>query len=142
MSSPCGSIRLWSVLILLISSTTALAQTRPVYPIAYVNMQRILTEAEAAKAAAKELEALRAAQTQELNTKKQAVDATRLELANAGGVFSGAKRARLAETLKRRKADLQQATRKAKDDSDELQKDLQKRLRTELSTVLVALAKE
>jgi Skp family chaperone for outer membrane proteins len=124
------------------AAPSGVAQTRPVYPIAYISMQRILTEAEDVKAAAKELEALRASQTQELNAKKQAVAATRLELANAGGVFSGSTRERLAETLKRQEADLQQATQKAQADFAERQKQVQERLRGELNTIVIALAKE
>jgi len=130
------------VLALLSAVASGFGQTRPVFPIAYIRVQRILTEAEEVKAAAKELEALRAAQTQELSAKKQAVDATRLELANAGGVFSGSTRTRLAETLKRQEAELQQATQKAQADFGALQKQVQDRLRTELNSIVVALAKE
>jgi Skp family chaperone for outer membrane proteins len=126
----------------LMTAESSFGQTRAAYPIAYVSLQRILTEAEDVKVAAKELEALRATQTQDLTAKKQAVDATRLELANAGGVFSGSTRTRLAETLKRQEADLLQATQKAQTDFAERQKQVQGRLRAELSMVVVALAKE
>lgn len=142
MSSHYAWIGSLFVLTLLISVTGAIAQTRPAYPIAYISVQRILTEAEDVKAAAKELEALRAARAQELNAKKQALDATRLQLANAGGVFSRSNRARLAETLKQQEADLQQATQKAQADFSERQKQVIERLRGELNTVVVALAKE
>jgi len=130
------------VLTLLVAAPSGFGQTRLAYPIAYISLQRILTEAEDVKAAAKELEALRASQTQELNAKKEAVAATRLELANAGGIFSGSTRERLAETLKRQEADLQQATQKAQTDFAERQKQLQERLRGELNTIVIALAKE
>jgi Skp family chaperone for outer membrane proteins len=130
------------VLTSLLAVPSAFGQTRPAYPIAYLSMQRILNEAEDVKAAAKELEALRAVQTQELNEKKQAVATTRLELANAGGVFSGSTRARLTETLKQQEADLQQATQKAQTDFAERQKQVQDRLRSELNTIVMTLAKE
>jgi Skp family chaperone for outer membrane proteins len=119
-----------------------LAQTGPAYPIAYVSVQRILLEAEDAKAGAKELEALRVSQTQALNAKKQALDATKLELANSGGLFTASKRSQLAEQEKRQEADLQQATQQAQKDFGERQRLIQDRIRKELSTVVSALAIE
>jgi Skp family chaperone for outer membrane proteins len=142
MSLHRASIGSLFVLTLFIAVASGFGQTRPGYPIAYISMQRILTEAEEVKAATKELEALRAKRTQELSAMKQALDATRLELANAGGVFSRANRERLAETLKRQEADLQQATQKAQADVAELQKQLQEQLRVELNAIVLALAKE
>lgn len=130
------------VLMLLAAAAIGFGQTRPTYPIAFITMQRVLNEAEDVKAAAKQLEALRATQTQELNAKKQTVEATRLELANAGGLFSGSTRTRLAETLKQQEADLQQTAQKAQADFTALQRQMQEQLRAELNTVVVALAKE
>jgi Skp family chaperone for outer membrane proteins len=130
------------VLTLLAGAASGFGQTRPAYPVAHIRLQRILTEADEVKAATKELEALRATQMKELNAKKQAVDATRLELANAGGIFSRSTRDRLAETLKRQEADLQQATQKAQADFGALQKQVQDRLRAELNSIVVTLAKE
>ena len=129
-------------LTLLITASSGFGQTRAPYPIAYISVQRILTEAEDVKAATKQLEALRATRSQELNAKKQALAATRLQLANAGGVFRRSERARLEETYKRQEADLQQATEKARSDVAELQKQVEERLRRELNAVVVGLAKE
>jgi Skp family chaperone for outer membrane proteins len=130
------------VLASLTSVTSAIAQTRPAYPIAYISVQRILSEADDLKAAAKELEALRTTRTQELNAKKKTLDATRLQLANAGGIFSWSKRACLAETLKRQETDLQHATQRSQADFAKRQQQVNERLRGELNTVVVALAKQ
>jgi Skp family chaperone for outer membrane proteins len=136
-----GSTRTFicAALTLLIAGTNIFAQARAALPIAYISVQRILTEAEDAKAAAKELEALRAARTQDLNGRKQALDATRLQIANAGGIFSASKRAQLTELAKRQEAELQQATQQAQTDFVELQKKVQERLRSELTTIVTAL---
>jgi Skp family chaperone for outer membrane proteins len=118
------------------------AQGRPALPIAYISLQKILTEAEDAKAAGKELEALRTARAQDVNAKRQALDATKLQLANAGGVFSGSKRQQITELAKRQEAELQQATQRAQIDLQELQKKVQDRLRQELGTIVTALAQQ
>lgn len=129
-----------SIAALLTSAQPAVAQSRPALPIAYVSMQRILNEADSAKAAAKELETLRASRAKELGDKKQTLDATRLQLANAGGFFSGSKRAQLTELVKQQETDLQQATQKAQTDFNDLQKKVQERLRSELNTIILAMA--
>lgn len=118
----------------------ALAQGRQGMPIAYVSVQRILNESDDAKAAAKELESLRAAKAQDLNARKQALDATRLQIANAGGYFSASRRAMLVETAKRQEGELQQATQQAQADFQELQRKAQDRLKGELKTILLGLA--
>ena len=125
-----------------ISGTNAFGQARPSLPIAYISVQRILSEADDAKAAAKELEALRAAKAQELNAKKRALDDTKLQIANAGGLFSGSRRQQLGELAKRQESDLQQATQQAQTDFQELQKKVQQRLTTELSTIISTLAQQ
>jgi Skp family chaperone for outer membrane proteins len=127
---------------LLISATSAFAQARPAFPIAYISVQRILTEAEEAKAAAKQLENLRAAKTQELNAKKRALDETKLQLANAGGVFSSARRQQLTDLAKRQESELQLATQQAQTEFQDLQKTVQDRLREELSTIVTDLARQ
>jgi Skp family chaperone for outer membrane proteins len=127
---------------LLVSGTNGYAQVRPALPIAYISLQKILTEADDAKAATKELDALRAARAQEVTAKRHALDATKLEIANAGGVFSGSKRQQLTEVAKRQEAELQQATQRAQTDFQELQKKLQDRLRQELGTIVTALAQQ
>src|SRR5215470_13700497 len=103
-----------------ISGPNAFGQARPTLPIAYISVQRILTEADEAKAAAKELEALRAAKAQELNVKKRALDDTKLQIVNAGGIFSASKRQQLTELAKRQESELQQATQQANNDFQEL----------------------
>ena len=119
-----------------------LAQARPAFPIAYISVQRILAEAEDAKAGAKELDALRIRQAQTLTAKKQALDATKLQLANSGGLFSASKRSQLAEQEKRQEADLQQASLQIQKDFAELQRQIQERILKELRLVVSALATE
>ena len=125
-----------------ISGTNAFGQTRPPLPIAYVSVQRILTEADEAKAAAKELEALRAAKAQELGVKKRALDDTKLQIVNAGGIFGASKRQQLTELAKRQESELQQATQQANNDFQELQKKVRERLTRELNVILKALSQQ
>lgn len=120
--------------------SSVLAQNRPAVPIGYVSVQRILNESDDAKAAAKEFEALRNAKTQEIATKRKALDDTRLQIANAGGYFSGSKRAQLIEVGKRQEAELQQATQQAQTDFQELQRKVQDRLKSELASIVGTLA--
>ena len=130
----------WLVLVACTIAVPTFAQTRSGLPIAFISVQRILTEAEDAKAAAKELEALRLAKGQELTAKRQALEQTKLAIANAGGYFSASKREQLKATEKTQEADLQQATQLAQTDFQELQKKLQSELRTELNGIVTALA--
>lgn len=125
-----------------VAPSVAQAQGRQGLPIGYVSVQRILTEADDAKVATKELEALRAARTQDLNAKRQVLDATRLQLANAGGYFSGTKRAQLQDAVRKQEVELQQATQQAQTDLQELQRKVQDRLRGELNTILTKLVAE
>jgi Skp family chaperone for outer membrane proteins len=127
---------------LLASGTTALAQTRQPLPIAYVSIQRILAEADEAKAAGKELEALRVSKGEELSAKKRALDASKLQLANSGGLFSGSKRQELADQVKRQETELQQATQQAQTDFQEHQKKAQQQLGGEVNKIINAMAQE
>lgn len=126
-------------LVLIATPVTATAQNR--LPIAYVSMQRVLAEADAAKAATKELEALRAEKTKELSDKKQALDATRLQIANAGGYFSAGRRAELVELAKRQEAELQQATQQSQVEFQEHGRKLQDQLRGEINAIVLNMAK-
>jgi len=109
-------------------------------PIAYISLQRISTEATEAKAAARKLETLRQAKTQDVNAKKQALDATRLKIANSGGVFSGSKRAELAKEESREQEELQRATQQAQTELQELGRQLQADLRRKLTDILADIA--
>jgi Skp family chaperone for outer membrane proteins len=128
--------------LLLASSLPASAQTRGQFPIVYVSIQRILTESEDAKAAAKEIDELRTARQKELAAKKQALDATKLEAANSGGWFSRSRLAELTERAKAQEADLQLATQQAQTDLQDAQKKMQERLRADVNGVLTKLATE
>jgi Skp family chaperone for outer membrane proteins len=118
------------------------APPRPAAPIAFVSVQRILSEATAAKTASKRLEELRKAKAEEVASKKKALDETRLALANAGGLFGGSKRAELTATEQRQEADLKQATDDAQKAFVDLQRTLQSDIRNDLSRVLDQLGRE
>lgn len=131
-----------AALLLAVAPSPARAQVRTVLPIAYVSVQRILTEADDAKAGAKELETLRTSRAQDLTAKRQALDATRLQIANAGGYFSSSRRAQLQETARRQEAELQQASQQAQADFTELQRQVQERIKEELGRTLTAIASQ
>ena len=118
------------------------AQQRGQFPIAYVSMQRLLTESDDAKAIAKEIETLRDNRTRELNAKKQALEATKLEAANTGGIFTRSRHAELVEQVKREEGELQLAQQHAQAEMQALQRNAQERLRGELNTLLTKIAIE
>jgi outer membrane protein len=139
-SSP--TIRPSLVFVLLLASTPVFAQGRQSLPIAYVSVQRILNEAEGTKEAAKELEALRQKRAEELNAKKRALDETKLQLVNAGGMFSGSKRQQLSDLAKKQESELQQATQQAQTELQDRQKKVQQQLGGEISKIIAVLAQE
>jgi Skp family chaperone for outer membrane proteins len=135
--------------VLALTPAAALAvQSRPAAspqatsPIAFISVQKILTESSAAKAAAQQLEALRKTKQDEVNAKKKALDDTKLALANAGGVFSGSRRAELQKTEQQQEAALKQATEDAQKAFVELQHQLQTEIRNDLGKVINDVARE
>jgi Skp family chaperone for outer membrane proteins len=115
-------------------------QPRAVTPIAYVSVQRISSQSNEGKAALKQLEALGQAKAQELRAKQQAVEAVHNQLANAGGVFQGSKRAELQKQEEQQRADLQKATQQAQVEVQTLQRQLQEKLGKELNAILSDMA--
>lgn len=118
------------------------APTRVVSPIAYISVQKVLTESAPAKAAASRLEETRKSRTDEVNAKKKALDDTRLALANAGGIFSGSRRAELQRIAQRQETELKQATEDAQKAMVDLQRQVQTELRAELGRVINEVARE
>lgn len=127
-------------LMVLTSGAPASAQARP--PIAYISMQRILVESVDARTAAATLDALRAEKIQERDAKIKEIDATKLALANAGGLFRATRRAELQQRLKAQEAALQQSNVQAQEDLRERQRALQASMRAELARVVSAIAVE
>lgn len=119
----------------------AVAQGRQATPVAFISIQKIMTEAADAKDAAKSIEALRQTKAQELNAKKQALEAAKLELANSGGFFRASRRQQLQTEVQQKEADLQHATQQAQADMQQLQQKVQTNLRNELGTIVTELAK-
>ena len=117
------------------------ATTRPGLPIAYVSLQKILNESAQAKEATKQLEALRLAKTQDVKEKQKALEATRRELANAGGLFKASRRDALKAQETREHSELQQATQQAQIDLQNLQRQSQTDLRRELNDIMTDIVK-
>lgn len=118
------------------------APPRPTSPIAFISMQRVLSESGAAKAAGKQLDELRKTKADDVTAKKKALDETKLAIANAGGVFSGSKRAELKATEAKQDAALKQATEEAQKAFVELQRELQTGLRSDLGRVINEVTRE
>ncbi len=122
-------------------------QTRPAAPragssVAYVSVQKLLNESNAAKAAAKQIEELRRARTEDVSARKKALDQTKLAIANSGGFFSRSRLVELRKVEQRQEAELRQATEEAQKAIVDLQRTLQEELRQELSRVLDQMARE
>jgi Skp family chaperone for outer membrane proteins len=132
---------LFSVLVLFLAHPAS-AQTRSQFPIGYVSVQKVLSEAEDAKEAAKQIETLRQAKTVDLAARRQALDQTRLQIANAGGYFSSSRREQLKAQEKRQEAELQQAQQQAQTELTELGRKVQESLRGELGKIVTAIAAE
>jgi outer membrane protein len=118
------------------------AQTRGQFPIGFVSVQKVLSEAEDAKEAAKQIETLRQTKTAEIAARKQALDQTRLQLANAGGYFSSSRREQLKVQERRQEGELQQAQQQAQAELTELSRKVQESLRGELGKIVSAIASE
>ena len=132
-------------------ATRLAAQARPapaspassaVGPIAFISIQKLLTESAPAKEANQQLEVLRKAKQDDVNAKKKALDDTKLALANAGGVFSTSRRAELQKTEQRQEIELKTATEDAQKAFLELQRKLQGEIRTDIGRVLNDIMRE
>lgn len=114
----------------------------PTSPIAFLSIQKLLTESTPAKTASQQLDALRKSKQDEVNAKKKALDETKLALANAGGIFSGSRRAELQTIEQRQETELKQATEEAQKAIIDLQRQLQTELRDDISRVIADIARE
>lgn len=123
------------------------AQARPAAPrttgsVAYVSVQKILNESNAAKAAAKQIDDLRRAKTEEVSVKRKALEQTKLAIANSGGFFSRSRLVELRKVEQRQEAELKQATEEAQKAIVDLQRTVQEDLRGQLGRVLDQLGRE
>jgi Skp family chaperone for outer membrane proteins len=109
-------------------------------PIATVSVQKILSQADDAKAAAEQLEQLRKSKTSDIDKERQALDTMRRRIADPA--VSPAERQRLVTDALQQETKLQEATRQAQADIQELQARLQGQMRDELGRVVSALAGE
>lgn len=135
------SIALVVVGILTLFVDRVVAQPRTALPIAFVSLQKLVSESAQAKDAAKRLETLRQAKAQELSAKQKALEEVRLRLANAGGIFRASKRAELLAEAKRQETELQRATQQAQTDFQNLQRELQADLRRRVGDIVTDIAK-
>jgi Skp family chaperone for outer membrane proteins len=134
----------FAVALLLTGALTPVIDTappRPALAVAYLSLQRILTESADAKKATQQLESLRKTKADEINTAKQALEATRLQLANAGGLFSATRRARLKTEEKRQELALQQQMQQSQTAVQDLQRQLQADLRGKLSAIVTDISR-
>jgi len=122
----------------LLAPVTVRAQSRatPTGPIAYISVQKILTESTQAKAAAKQLEELRQSKSKELAAKQKALESTRLQLANAGGIFSASTRTKLQTQERQQLSELQKLTQDSQNEVQTLQRQLQADLRQEFTAIM------
>jgi Skp family chaperone for outer membrane proteins len=109
-------------------------------PIASVSVQKILSQADDAKAATAQLEKLRESKTAEIDKERQALDSMRRRIADPA--VSADERQKLVTDALQQETKLQEATRQAQADIQELQGRLQGQMRDELARVVSALAGE
>ena len=126
---------------LLVPVLDQIVQPPPPSPIAYLSVQRILNESLDAKAGAKRLEELRQAKAKEISAKQKALEATRLELANAGGLFAASRRAKLTAQESLQQKELQELSQQSQTDYVNAQRQLQADLRRELNAAVGDIAK-
>jgi Skp family chaperone for outer membrane proteins len=136
------AIAAWLFAFGLLAPATGLAQPRstPASAIAYISVQRILTESTQAKAAAKQLEDLRQAKAQEIAAKQKALEETRLQLANAGGIFAASTRTKLRAQESQQQSELLKLTQDSQNELQNLQRQLQADLRREFSGIVTEVA--
>ena len=135
------SLALFAVGILAPVVEHVVAQPR-VPPIAYVSLQRISAESIEGKAAVKRLEATGQTRAQDLRAKQKALETTRMALANSGGVFQGSKRTELKAQEERQAQELQKATQAAQTELQDIQREVQVKVRQELNVILSDIAKQ
>jgi Skp family chaperone for outer membrane proteins len=117
-------------------------QPRAATPIAYLSLQRISAESIEGKAAVKRLEAAGQARAQDVRARQRALEATRVALANAGGVFQASKRTELKAQEERQAQELQKATQAAQTELQEIQREVQAKVRQELGVIMADIAKQ
>src|SRR5205814_5417596 len=102
------SVMLLPLLLGFVAPTTRSCwSSRPsLLPIASVSVQKILTEADAGKAATEELEKARRVKTDDFNKKKAALDATRKQIADPA--VNAVDRQQLVNRALRQEAELQE----------------------------------
>jgi Skp family chaperone for outer membrane proteins len=111
-------------------------------PIAYISLQQIASQATEAKAATARLDSLRLERAREIAAKERDLEATRLKIANAGGVFQGSARSELQQQEQRERTEVQQLTQKAQADYQALQRELQTTMRKKVSVILDDIARQ
>lgn len=108
--------------------------------IGFVSLQRVSTESTAAQAIARRLDALREERRRAIADKQKQLEAVRLQLANAGGLFQASRRAQLRRDEERLRVELPQVTEQAQTEIQNLQRQLQGELRGQLESVINEIA--
>ena len=127
---------------LLVTSIAAVA-ARPTPPrVAYISVQRVLSQSPAAAAAAKQLQQARDQRAKEIQDKQKEIEELRLKVAQSGGLFQGSKRAEAQQQEVRAVAELQRLQQDAQAQLQNLQRDAQRDFQRDLSAVVGDLARQ
>ena len=110
--------------------------------VAYVSMQKIAAESTEAKTGAAKLETMRQEKARAIAAKREALEATHLQLVQAGGLFQRSRRVQLQAEENRQRTELQRLTEQSQADLQNLQRQLQNSLRQKISTILDRLTKQ
>ncbi|MFN8065234.1 MAG: OmpH family outer membrane protein [Vicinamibacterales bacterium] len=114
-------------------------QTQAGTKVAYVSTQRVLNEVASARTELGRVQALQQQKANEIRTKQQAVDATRLQMANATDADT---RSRLAKQEAEQRADFERTNQQAQADLQRLQREIQAELQARVRQAMEQLSKE
>jgi len=110
--------------------------------LAYVSVQRVLTQSATAVAAAKGIQQFREDRAREIAEKRRAIEAVRLRIAQLGGVFQGSKLADAKREEARDIADLQRLETDAQTRLQTMQRDAQADFQRDLAAAVGDLARQ
>jgi outer membrane protein len=110
--------------------------------IAFVVLQRVVTESNDGKQASAKVQALQQKKVAELNEKQKALQGLQEKLEKSGAVMSEAARGELQKQVERAQVDLQRATQDAQAEVQELQQQLQEDFQRRIAPIIEAVGKE
>jgi len=114
------------------------AATRPSLPVAYVNMQRALTESAAGKAELARVQTLQQQRANELRTRHETLERLRGQLAQAS---EAATRVKLQQQESQQRTDLERATVQVQQELQNLQRKVTADLQSRVKAIVEELVK-